>query len=697
MKNISVALFLLFISFASCSFTSKKFDNPDKDKDRVLLEIVEHVMINAHFSPVDMDDVFSKKVFESYIKSLDGQKRYFLQSDINEFKKYETLLDDNLKKGDISFFNLSYERLKQRMKEAEEINKTIFAKPIDFNSNDKINTDYEHLPFVKNKAELQQRWKQIIIFSTLSTYLTKQKEEASKKEKDAKYQSKGDDVLKKESVEATQKTLSDMFGIYNELTREEWFSLFVNAITETFDPHSNYMAPDVKEGFDRDMSGKFEGIGAQLQKKTDGISITDVILGGPVWKGKLLEVGDMILKVGQGTQEPVDVVGMRLDDAVKLIKGPKGTEVRLTVKRVDGTIEVVPIIRDVVEIEETYAKSAVILSNGKRYGLIYLPKFYINFEDTNQRNAATDVALEIEKLKKENIDGLIVDLRSNGGGSLKTVVDIGGFFIPKGPIVQVKSSRGSRDVLSDNDPKTQWDGSLVILTNELSASASEILAAAMQDYKRAIIIGGKQTFGKGTVQSFVDLNGFLRQNDYGDLGALKITIQKFYRINGGSTQLKGVESDIVVPDKYKYIDIGERDMPNAMSWDKIEPAKYTPWSNNANFDKAIANSQKRISENQYLKLIDENAQWIKQQQKDNIFPLNYEAYKSLIDKNEEQAKKFKAIADYKSELKFASTASDEAKVKGNEDLKLRRDRWHENLQKDVYIDEAVKVLEDLNK
>ena len=219
----------------------------------------------------------------------------------------------------------------------------------------------------------------------------------------------------------------------------------------------------------------------------------------------------------------------------------------------------------------------------------------------------------------------------------------------------------------------------------------------MQDYKRAIIIGGKQTFGKGTVQSFVDLNGFLRQNDYGDLGALKITIQKFYRINGGSTQLKGVESDIVVPDKYKYIDIGERDMPNAMSWDKIEPAKYTPWSNNANFDKAIANSQKRISENQYLKLIDENAQWIKLQQKDNIFPLNYEAYKSLIDKNEEQAKKFKAIADYKSELKFASTASDEAKVKGNEDLKLRRDRWHENLQKDVYIDEAVKVLEDLNK
>lgn len=696
MKNISAVLFLLFISFASCSFTSKNFNNPEKNKEQVLLEIVEHVLARAHFSPIEIDDAFSKKVFKSYLKNIDGQKRYFLQSDFDEFKKYETRLDDDLKNGDISFFYLTYDRLKQRIKEAEGVTKVIFGKPIDLNSNESINTDYDNLSFVKNKTELQTRWKEIIVFSTLSSFITKQKEEVTKKEKDAKYEPKKDEELRKESIEATQKTISEMFNMYNDITREEWFSIFVNAITETFDPHSNYMAPDVKEGFDRDMSGKFEGIGAQLQKKTDGIAITNVILGGPVWKGKLLEVGDQILKVGQGSAEPVDVVGMRLDDAVKLIKGPKGTEVRLTVKRVDGTIEVVPIIRDVVEIEETYAKSVVITANGKRYGLINLPKFYIDFEDVNQRNAATDVALEIEKLKKENIDGLIVDLRSNGGGSLKTVVDIGGLFIPKGPIVQVKSSRGSRDVLSDNDPKTQWDGSLVILTNELSASASEILAAAMQDYKRAIIIGGRQTFGKGTVQSFVDLNSFLRQNNYGDLGAVKITIQKFYRVNGGSTQLKGVESDVVVPDKYKYIDVGERDMPNAMPWDKIEAAKFIPWTNNANFEKAIENSKKRIAENAYLKLIDENAQYVKQQQKENVFPLNYEAYKKVIEKNEEQSKKFKAISDYKSDLKFSSVASDEAKIKTNEDLKLRRDRWHENLQKDVYIDEAVKVLEDLN-
>lgn len=348
------------------------------------------------------------------------------------------------------------------------------------------------------------------------------------------------------------------------MIKEEWFSVYVNAITEAFDPHSNYMAPDMKENFDRDISGKFEGIGAQLQKKPDGIRITSIILGGPVWKGKLLEVGDQILKVAQGSEEPVDVIGMRLDDAVKLIKGPKGTEVRLTVKRVDGTIEIVPIVRDVVELEETFAKSAIIQSNNKNYGIINLPKFYIDFKDQQERNAASDVALEIEKLKKENVSGLIVDLRNNGGGSLKTVVDIAGLFIKNGPIVQVKSPRGRIDVLSDVDHRIQWDGLLVILVNELSASASEILAAAMQDYKRAIIIGGKQTYGKGTVQGFEELNNYVRQNSFGQLGALKYTTQKFYRINGGSTQLEGVKSDIVVPDKYKYIDIGERDLTNAM-------------------------------------------------------------------------------------------------------------------------------------
>ncbi|ATA88516.1 carboxy terminal-processing peptidase [Capnocytophaga stomatis] len=694
MRNFSISLTLLFISFASCSFVSKKFDDPEKDK--LLVEIIQHILTNKHFNPVEVNDDFSKQMYKNYIEHLDSQKRYFLQSDINEFKKYETRLDDDLKNDDLSFFNLTYNRLIQRMKEAEDIAKDIFKKPINFSSKETINTDFEKIPYAKNKAELQKRWQQIITFSILSSYVTKEKEEKTKKEKDANYKIKSEEELRKEATETSEKTLLELFSFLDDMVKEEWFSIYVNAMTETFDPHTTYMAPDIKDNFDRDMSGKFEGIGAQLQKKADGIRITGVMLGGPVWKGKLLEVGDHILKVAQGSEEPVDIVGMRLDDAIKLIKGPKGTEVRLTVKRVDGTIEVVSIIRDMVELEETFAKAAIIEDGGKKYGIINLPKFYIDFKNQRERNAASDVALEIEKLKKENIDGLIIDLRNNGGGSLRAVVELGGLFIKNGPIVQVKSPRGRIDVLSDTDSRIQWDGSLVILVNELSASASEILAAAMQDYKRAIVIGGKQTFGKGTVQSFEDLNNYVRQNSFGDLGALKYTIQKFYRINGGSTQLEGVKSDIVVPDKYKYIDVGERDLTNAMKWDKIDPVQFESWQNNANFNKAIENSNKRIGENAHLKLIDENAKWVKQQQNKNVFPLNHEAYKKVVEKDEEEAKRFKAISDYKSNLKFVSLPSEEAKIQGNEDLKLRRDRWHETLQQDVYIDEAVNILKDLN-
>lgn len=693
MKNISIALVLLFTSFASCSFTSKKFENPDKDK--LLLEVIQHILMNKHFSPAQINDDFSKQLYQNYLEYLDGQKRYFLQSDITEFKKYETRLDDDLKNSDLTFFNLTYNRLMQRMKEAQAVANEIFKKPIDFSSKENINTDFKKISYVKNKTELQNRWKQIITFSVLSNYITKEKEENTKLEKDSTYKVKTTAELQKESVEASEKTFTELFSFYNDMIKEEWFAIYVNALTETFDPHTTYMAPDMRDNFQRDISGKFEGIGAQLQKKPEGIRVSDIILGGPVWKGKLLEVGDLILKVGQSEGEPIDVVGMRLDDAIKHIKGPKGTEVRLTVKRVDGTIEVVSIIRDVVELEETFAKSAIIENGNKKYGIIHLPKFYIDFKDQKERNAASDVTLEIEKLKKENIDGLIVDLRNNGGGSLKTVVDIAGLFIKTGPVVQVKSPRGRINVLSDTDPRVQWGGDLVILVNELSASASEILAAAMQDYKRAIIIGGKQTYGKGTVQVFEDINEYVRQNSFGQLGALKYTTQKFYRINGGSTQLEGVKSDIIVPDKYKYIDIGERDLTNAMKWDSIDPVRFELWTNNANFDKAIKNSNQRIHDNAQLKLIDENALWVKQQQDKSIFPLNYQAYKKVVEKDEEEAKRFKAITDYKTNLKFASLPSEEEKIKDNESLKLRRDRWHETLEKDIYIEEAVNILNDL--
>ena len=380
-------------------------------------------------------------------------------------------------------------------------------------------------------------------------------------------------------------------------------------------------------------------------------------------------------------QQPVDVVGMRLDDVVKKIKGPKGSEVRLTVKKVDGTIKVISIIRDIVEIEETYAKSSVVEKNGLKYGVIYLPKFYIDFENKDGRDAGKDIAKEVERLKSAGVNGIVLDVRDDGGGSLSTVVDIAGLFIEQGPIVQIKSAGRKKEVLFDRDKKIEWDGPLVIMVNSFSASASEILAAAIQDYKRGIIIGSKQTYGKGTVQNVIDLNQFVRSSDMGDLGAVKTTTQKFYRINGGSTQLEGVSSDIVMPDRYAYLKMGERDVDNAMPWDKIDPAQYTVWNKNANFNQAIANSKKRITQSSQFQLIEENAKWIDSRSEDNTYSLNIDKFKKAQNEIEDKAKKYKPLANYKNTLKFTSLPYEVEEVNKDVVLKEKRERWHEALVK----------------
>jgi peptidase, S41 family len=695
-KNIFILFFLGIISFASCSFTDKKFEQ-SADKEKLLMEIIQYMISRGHYDRQSLDDTYSKRVFKGYLQYLDPQKRYFIESDIDEFKKSETQLDDDLKKMDISFFNLTYKRLQQRIEEANKLSVELLKGSYEFSKNESINLDYEKNPYPKNQEALREHWRKLIKYSILSNLIIKQKEEQTKKEKDSKYIVKKEEELKKEAIEATAKAFEEMFMSYKDLTENDWFGIYLNSYVEATDPHSSYMAPDIKERFDRDMSGKFEGIGAVLQKKSDGIRISDIIMGGPVWKGKLLEVGDLILKVGEPNKIPVDVIGMRLENAVKLIKGKKGTEVQLTVKRVDGTIQVVSIIRDIVEIEETFAKSAIIKSKDNKYGIINLPTFYVNFKDVRERNSASDMALEIAKLKKENVDGLIVDLRNNGGGSLAKVVEIAGLFIKDGPVVQVRDANGNVQILRDTDRGLQWDKPLIILINELSASASEILAAAMQDYGRAIILGSKQSYGKGTVQELIDLNREVRNSSLGDLGAIKLTRQKFYRINGGSTQLKGVNSDIVIPDRYQYIKVGERELENPMPWDEIGQASYNHWTDNKKFPQAIENSKKRIQSNKLFKLVDENARWVQKQREENTYSLNYATYKKQVEESEAMTKKFKEITEYKSPLEFSSLPSEEQKAKENEDVKLRRDRWHESLEKDIYVEEAVSVLNDLLK
>jgi carboxyl-terminal processing protease len=386
---------------------------------------------------------------------------------------------------------------------------------------------------------------------------------------------------------------------------------------------------------------------------------------------------------------------MRLDDVVKKIKGTKGTEVRLTVKKVDGTIKVISIIRDIVEIEETYAKSSIVEKNGTKYGVIYLPKFYIDFEDRDGRDAGKDIALEVARLKKEGVSGIVLDVRDDGGGSLSTVVDIAGLFIEEGPIVQIKSAGKRKEVLYDRDKKIEWDGPLVIMVNSFSASASEILAAAIQDYKRGIIIGSKQTYGKGTVQNVIDLNQFVRSSSVGDLGALKTTTQKFYRINGGSTQLEGVSSDIVMPDRYSYLKMGERDMKNAMPWDKIDPASYSTWLNNKNFNQVIVNSKNRIAKNPQFQLVEDNAKWIDSRSEDYVYSLNIDKFKMAQKQIEERAKMYKPLKNYSNQLKFNSLPYEIEIMAKDNSLKEKRQRWHESLSKDIYVEEALNVLDDL--
>ncbi len=714
-RNLFYALFVMLIAVASCSFTNKsseKFVNDDKDK--LLLDLITYVIEKGHYEPKVINDDFSVSVFEDFIDVIDPTKRYFLASDIKDFEQYKFQIDDQIKNTDITFFNVVYERLLQRMADAKKIYKEVLAQPFDYNEDESIDIKYEDMPFANSKKELKERWRKQLKYATLGTYDSKltMNQGQSKVSKDVTNEEVVTDIeditgnaasavpLSKEesemtSRESTEKTLDEFFDFVDDLQRKDWFVQYINTIVDEFDPHTFYFAPEEKEKFDTSMSGKFEGIGARLQKKPEGAKIVEIISGGPVWRDQRLEVGDEIIKVGQKGEAPIDIVGMRLDDAIKLIKGPEGTVVDLTVRKVDGSLEIISLTRDIVELEESFAKSANIIKENQKFGLINLPKFYVDFDDYSERNAATDVAKEVERLRQEGAEGLILDLRDNGGGSLKTVVEMAGLFIKDGPIVQVQSSGKKKEVYDDKDERVQWDGPLVILVNELSASASEILAAAMQDYKRAVIIGSRQTFGKGTVQNVIPLDNIVRSNEHGDLGAIKLTTQKFYRINGGSTQLEGVKSDVVVPDKYSYIDLGERDQSNPLKWDKISPADYELWDGYIDYEQTVASSNKRMASNPQIALIEENAKWLKSEQDESVISLNYEVYKNEEGKDKEKSNYFKKLSDYDSKLTFTSLKYEEELFTKDSVLREKRNRWHQNLAKDVYVEEAVNVLQDL--
>ena len=665
------------------SFSGKKFSDPNKEK--LLIEVVKYVIEKGHYSTLDIDDSVSEKIYNSYIEQLDAQKRFFVQSDIRQFEKYRFKLDDQLKDQDLTFFNLVYETSRTRIKEVKDYYDEIMKNNFNFSYNEDIDLDFENKSFARNRNEIKNRWRKQLKYSTLDLISLKLGDSIKVI----------DENTRDESMSLIKKNTDDFFDYIEEMDRDDWFANYINAFLNQLDPHTVYFNPEEKDRFDTNISGKFNGIGARLQKTEGTVKIVDIIVGGPIWKDKLLDIGDLILKVAQENEEPVDIIGMKLDDAIKLIKGPADSNVILTVKKISGEIKDVKIKRGLVELEELYAKSTLINKGDKNYGYISLPKFYIDFNDRKSRNSANDVKNEIIKLKSNGIRGLILDLRNNGGGALQTVVDMTGLFIERGPIVQVKSTGNRKKVLYDKDPQVVWDGPLVVLMNKMSASASEILAGALQDYNRAVIIGNEKSFGKGTVQNVIDLNRFISNSSY-DLGALKITTDKFYRINGESVQLEGVKSDIVIPDSYKYIFDGEKDEKNPLEWDKIGPASFEKWTKRDHLNKISAETQNRIDSDDYYSLINDRAQWLKDQQSNKTISLNFNSYNNFLNKQRQMNKRFESLNKYENTLTFKLLKTEKQYIMSNKELLNSRNRWHRNLTKDLYLEEGVKALEMLS-
>lgn len=680
---------VLLSSFTIYKYTFSRY--------QILMGILLDGLSQAHYSPVKIDDAFSEKVYTLYTKRLDYGKKFLLQSDIDQLAKYRRQIDEEVNNGTFEFYKLSVELINKRIKEKQDWYKEILSKPMDYNSEDEYETDGEKAKYASSEAELKKEWQKMLkyqVISRIDDALVRQ--EKAKEKNDTTVKIKIFDSLE---VDARRKVLKANDGWFKRLYKisdKDRFATYLNTVTNIYDPHTEYFAPKEKKKFDQGMSGQFEGIGARLQQKEDGsIKVSEIIVGSPSFKQGELKAGDEIHKVAQGSNESVDITNMDMDDAIELIKGKKGTEVRLTVKKPDGSFKVIPIVRDVIEIEETFAKSVLLNNNDKKIGYIYLPSFYTDFTRTGARKCANDMRKEIEKLKTHGIEGLIIDLRDNGGGSLQEVVEMAGLFIPKGPIVQVKAKNNMINIMEDYNPDVTWSGPLSIMVNHNSASASEILSAAMQDYKRAVIVG-TPTFGKGTVQSFVNLDQFIlpQFDTIKPIGEVKITMQKFYRINGGATQLKGVTPDVILPDPYEFIETGEKEMDYPMAWDEIAKASYLPYSN-LDIAKIKKASDERVKKNPTFKLIEAEAKELKSKKDDSKYNLAFEKYRAEQNVWRDQNKKYDEL---RKEIKgFSANLLEQDKTKmSNDTTRLGREsRWAKNIAKDIYIHEASNIFSGL--
>ncbi|HEY5368716.1 MAG TPA: carboxy terminal-processing peptidase [Hanamia sp.] len=685
----------LFIGYGVMGRGDKRSDDP-KTKYEKILRNVGIVLEQGHYQPKKIDDSFSREVLKKFEEELDPDKYIFLQSDIDSFKVYQNRIDDEIHGAPLKSFYAIMNVYLKRLNEVSASYDQELKRPFDFNKDEYLQTDGDKRNYPATVAEQNDYIRKRLKYLVLVRYVDFQEERDSNVVKDSAY--KADSTLKRKSVEVVTRQMNRYFEtLKNHNSSNELFSTFVNCITGSMDPHTTYFNPGDKRGFDEMLSGTFYGIGAQLQEKDGKITIFSLITGMPAWKTNQITPGDEIIKVGEGDAAPVDVTGYSVTDAVKLIRGEKrGSIVKLTLKKADGTVKVVTIARDQISLDDTFARSAVINNNGHKIGYIYLPEFYANFDDPTARRSATDVAKEVEKLKAANVQGIVMDLRGNGGGSLQDVVDMVGLFIKGGPVVQVKGRDGAPSILEDKDKSVLYTGPLAVMVDELSASASEIFAAAIQDYHRGIIIGSSSTYGKGTVQRNVSLdpqseNPFFNKPDEG-LGDVKLTFRKFYRINGGATQLRGVVPDIIIPDRLEKAKLREKDNPDALQWDEIPKANYTLWDPGYSYSPVIASVNASIKTNKDFQGIGKQVSLLEKYRNEET-PLNIEKYKEMQKEVDQDAKELDKYSMSPVALQTSTLPTDLLEI-GSDTTKIKRQaQFLKLIGKDIYVDEAVRVLE----
>ncbi|WP_185863930.1 carboxy terminal-processing peptidase [Blattabacterium cuenoti] len=697
-KYIIIGLFFIF-SLSFCSPLG------EQEKHSIILKSIYKTLSFLHPSPISIDNDFSQKVYDNLFDKLDNQKCFFIQKDLEDLSLYRDKIDDFWIHGDPIFFNIIMKRFFQRVKKAEFLCFQILKKSFDFNQKEIYIVGEQKFSYPKNEKEWIEKWRKYLKYMTLLEIITSTKQKIITSTKQKKITVTKQKKIwknaffneKKRYIKKVEKYIQEYFRKIKIKKESDWFSIYVNVITSQYDPHTNYFSPKEKEIFDVNISGQTEGIGVELQDDKGFPTVVKLIDGGPAWKNKKIEIGDKIIRVAKNVNsESKNIVGMLLENSIRLIRGKKGSKVKLTIQKKNGSIEEVTLTRDIIEQKEIFAKSVLILDkNGDKYGLICLPEFYFNPANKNGRNAAQDMKKIIQKLKKENIKGILIDIRNNGGGSLDAVIEIAGFFLGKVPILQIGKPNKKKKILKSHENQILWTGPLVILVNEFSASASEILTAAIKDYKRGIIVGSDQTYGKGSIQTIYPLNRFLHFNE--GLGALKLTIHKFYRVNGSSTQLKGVNSDIVLPrknPKNNCLKFMEKNQNNPMKWDYTDPIPSIRYFyQNLYIENIKYKSIKRLKKNKDFITIYNTMQSLENKCfNENKFSLNWE---ELFYENFKIKKRNEKLKKLRNNLNTFETKTFSLYYRI---LSKESEKWKKNLNKDFYnISECINILRDFNE